>query len=56
METFVKSLRTYAEGKMFPITVKLFDPSGNSYIKNPNAPKIDKNMHIVNFTRTAQQL
>jgi C4-type Zn-finger protein len=42
----------YADGKHFPLTVKLKDPSGNSNIKNPFAPRIDKQMEISYFRRT----
>lgn len=32
------------------------DPSGNSTIKNPFAPKIDKNMEIRSFERSMDEL
>jgi hypothetical protein len=34
----------YLNGNKFPLTLKLSDPSGNSTVKNPFAPKIDKNL------------
>jgi C4-type Zn-finger protein len=46
----------YADGKHFPLTVKLKDPSGNSNIKNPFAPRIDKQMEISYFRRTLEEL
>lgn len=36
--------------------MKIIDPSGNSSIKNPFAPKLDKNLHIANIHRTLDQL
>lgn len=41
-----------ADGRKFPITIRIKDPSGNSNIKNPYAPKMDKNLHITNLHRT----
>lgn len=38
------------------MTFKLRDPSGNSNIKNPFAPKIDKNMEVRYFKRTKEEL
>jgi len=38
------------------LTIKLKDPSGNSNIKNPFAPRIDKNMEIGYFRRTMEEL
>ena len=32
------------------------DPSGNSNIKNPFAPKNDKNMEITHFERSVNEL
>ncbi|KAN0043300.1 hypothetical protein ACTA71_010945 [Dictyostelium dimigraforme] len=31
------------------------DPSGNSFIENPNAPKADPNLKVTTYTRTAEQ-
>jgi C4-type Zn-finger protein len=39
-----------------PLTLKLRDPSGNSNIKNPFAPKLDKNLQISQFKRTMDEL
>lgn len=46
----------YAEGKHFPLTIKLKDPSGNSNIKNPFAPRLDKQMEVGYFRRTIEEL
>lgn len=47
-------MKVYLDGEKFPLTVKLRDPSGNSTIKNPFAPKVDKNLEIVQFQRTVE--
>lgn len=38
-----------------PFTLILNDPSGNSYIENPYAPQIDKDMTIRHFVRNREQ-
>jgi len=38
---FLEKLKNILDGKSFPFTVTLKDPSGNSYIESLNAPKID---------------
>jgi hypothetical protein len=38
------------------LTLKLKDPSGNSIVKNPFAPKTDKNLQISQFKRSQQEL
>lgn len=38
------------------MTIKIIDPSGNSNIKNPQAPKQDKNLQITNIPRTLEDL
>ena len=38
------------------MTIKLKDPSGNSTIKNPFAPKLDKNMEVTHFKRSLEEL
>jgi len=45
-------VKDYIDGNRFPLTVRVRDPSGNSNIKNPFAPKIDKNLEITHFERT----
>jgi len=39
-------LKNLLDGQNFPFTFVVDDPSGNSFIKNPNAPEIDKNLTI----------
>ncbi|EFA80235.1 ZPR1-type zinc finger-containing protein [Heterostelium album PN500] len=38
-----------------PFTIVIDDPSGNSYVENPMAPKADPNLTITKFARTAEQ-
>lgn len=52
----MKKVKAYSEGELFPLTVKIRDPSGNSNIKNPFAPRIDKQMEITYFRRTLEEL
>lgn len=49
-------MKKYLDGEIFPLTVKIKDPSGNSAIKNPFAPKADKNMEISNYQRSMEEL
>ena len=56
MESFLDKVREYIEGKKFPLSVKIRDPSGNSNIKNPYAPRLDKQMEITYFRRTLEEL
>ena len=49
-------IKEYIDGTKFPLTVQIRDPSGNSNIKNPFAPKADKNMEITHFDRTVDEL
>jgi len=35
-----------------PFTFEVIDPSGNSFIQNPNAPKVDPNLKCEKFLRT----
>jgi hypothetical protein len=34
---------------------KINDPSGDSFIQNPNAPYKDDNVHVSYYTRTKEQ-
>jgi hypothetical protein len=47
-------VREYLDGQKFPLTIKITDPSGNSNIKNPFAPKADKNLEITYTKRTLE--
>jgi C4-type Zn-finger protein len=56
MKAFLEKLDLYSTGVKFPVTLKLTDPSGNSNIKNPFAPSIDKHMEIRYFKRSLNEL
>lgn len=56
LEGFLKKVESFANGQAFPLTLKLRDPSGNSNIKNPFAPRIDKQMEVGYFRRTMEEL
>ncbi|KYQ90767.1 ZPR1-type zinc finger-containing protein [Tieghemostelium lacteum] len=51
---FVQKLQDLIEMKSGPFTLVLHDPSGNSYIENPTAPKADPNLVITHFERTKE--
>jgi len=38
-----------------PFHLVIDDPSGNSFVENPNAPNTDPEMKVVHFTRTKEQ-
>ena len=44
IDEFISKLQQYSEGKVLPFTFEVFDPSGNSFIQNIYAPKIDENL------------
>lgn len=52
----MEKVKLYIDGKLFPLTIKIRDPSGNSNIKNPFAPRLDKQMEISYFRRTLEEL
>lgn len=58
IEKFIAKLDKYinADDDIFPFTFRLVDPSGNSFIQNPNAPNPDPNLNIKKFSRTKQHL
>jgi zinc finger protein len=53
---FLEKVKIFIDGKRFPLTIKIRDPSGNSNIKNPFAPRLDKGMEIGYFRRTMEEL
>jgi ZPR1 zinc finger protein len=55
VEGFLDRLRAVREGRTLPFTLILDDPSGNSFVENPYAPKSDPGMRIRNYQRTAEQ-
>lgn len=38
-----------------PFTLIISDPSGNSYIENPYAPQLDKDITVKHFVRNEEQ-
>jgi len=55
VDAFLDRLRNLREGNQLPFTLILDDPSGNSFIENPNAPKSDPSMRVRFYTRTDEQ-
>jgi zinc finger protein len=56
LAVFLGNLKQVIDGEKLPLTIKIRDPSGNSTIKNPYAPKQDKNLEIRNFERSVEEL
>ena len=42
------------EGKVLPFTFTVTDPSGNSFVQNPDAPKVDPHVTKSNFMRSIE--
>ena len=51
---FINQLRSYKDGEVLPFTFEIIDPSGNSFIQNPNAPNVDPNLDIKHFDRSLE--
>lgn len=41
IDAFIARITSFREGKNFPFNFEVVDPSGNSFVQNPNAPNID---------------
>jgi zinc finger protein len=54
IDEFIAKLNSYMNGEVFPFTFEVVDPSGNSFIQNPNAPNADENLHTHKFIRTTE--
>jgi len=54
LDEFIAKLQQYSEGLVLPFTFEVNDPSGNSFIQNPNAPAVDENLIFSNFTRSLE--
>ena len=52
IEAFLIKFKEYLDGKNYPFTISIRDPSGNSFISNPNAPKEDPLLKNTQFERT----
>lgn len=54
IDEFIAKITSYMNGECIPFTFEVIDPSGNSFIQNPDAPKIDPNLKMVKFLRTVE--
>ncbi len=55
VEAFVARLALAVAGASLPLTIVLDDPSGNSWVENPVAPKADPDMEFHQYKRTEEQ-
>ena len=55
VDNFLSKLNETISGKVLPLTVILDDPSGNSFIDNPNAPHPDPKLKESKYIRTPEQ-
>lgn len=55
IQKFIDKLQLYLDGKNFPFTFILDDPSGNSFVQNPYTPAKDIYMVTKDYMRTKQQ-
>lgn len=51
IDEYIGRIQEYIDGKKYPFTFILEDPSGNSFIQNPNAPNTDTYMKREDFIR-----
>jgi hypothetical protein len=52
IDDFIQRINEFVEGRRFPFTFILEDPSGNSFIQNPNAPNKDVYMKTEYYARS----
>jgi zinc finger protein len=57
VDAFIDRLAMFLQGdpSVLPFQFKLDDPSGNSFIENPQAPKPDPHMRVTFYYRTREQ-
>ena len=55
IDDFIAKLGQYMKGEVLPFTFEVHDPSGNSFIQNPNAPIADPCLTVNKFQRTVEQ-
>jgi len=55
VEAFLVRLRACKEGVALPFTLVLDDPSGNSFMENPHAPRHDAAMRVRHYVRSQEQ-
>lgn len=56
IEGFLEKLEELKSGNLLPFTIIIDDPSGNSFIKNPLAPKLDPRLHFNHYKRTTKMI
>lgn len=54
IDEFIEKIAAYREGRVFPFTFEVYDPSGNSFVQNPNAPNADTACVNRTFLRTIE--
>jgi zinc finger protein len=54
IDEFIQKIQEFIDGRRFPFTFILEDPSGNSFIQNPNAPNKDTYMKTTFYPRTTE--
>lgn len=52
IDEFIQKIQEFIDGRRFPFTFIMEDPSGNSFVHNPNAPNKDVYMKTEFFPRT----
>ena len=59
MDDFIEKLKACVDGKMFPFTMIIRDPLGNSFISSPLGtflpPELDKNLTLTDFERSWEE-
>lgn len=60
MDDFIEKLKACVDGKMFPFTMIIRDPLGNSFISSPLGtflpPELDKNLTLTDFERSWEEV
>eukprot|EP00743_Colponemidia_sp_Colp-15_P001509 GILK01001649.1.p1 GENE.GILK01001649.1~~GILK01001649.1.p1 ORF type:complete len:514 (-),score=98.17 GILK01001649.1:93-1592(-) len=56
LDDFIARLLRCADGQELPLVMILDDPSGNSHVQNPYAPRNDPLLHSFYYERTPDQL
>ena len=54
IDEFIVQLKKYQNGEVLPFSFIVDDPSGNSFVQNPNAPTKDIYCKQIFYPRTAQ--
>lgn len=54
IDTFIQKMQSFREGKNFPFNFEVIDPSGNSFVQNPNAPNVDVSCVYEKYTRSIE--